>query len=406
MDLFLDLISLQEAKNRALSILPTPSSEIIPLLNAYGRVLSTPIASDIDIPGFDKTIVDGYAVVSSDTVGASESMPAMLSYAGTVPMGTKDIHTIQKGMCMYTPTGAKIPDGCDAVCMVEYCESLGDMVLIQQPVAGGENVLLQGEDFAWNAIVLHPGTVISEREMGVLAATGHAEISVFQRPIIGIISTGDEIVPVHETPSGSSIRDVNSYICAGAVTAWGGIPKQYGIVIDESAALRTILQQAMKECDLILVSGGSSKGQRDVCAEVIADLGAVLAHGIALAPGKPTIIGKLDKTPIVGLPGHPAGAYIVLLALVRNMIYHLTGRDAHDAEETQNKKQATLAAPIHSARGRVEYVRVVFDEEGLVRPVYGKSALLNTLISSFGYICIPAEREGYHAGELVEVYPW
>ena len=406
MNLFLDLISVEEAKRRGLSILSAPSSEMIPLLSTYGRVLSDPAIVDIDIPGFNKTVVDGYAVLSSDTIGASESMPAMLSHAGTILMGSKDTHAIQKGSCMYTPTGARIPSGSDAVCMIEYAESLGDMVLIQSPVARGENVLTQGEDFTHDTVVLHPGTLISEREMGVLAASGCAEVSVFKRPVIGIISTGDEIVPVQEVPSGSSIRDVNSYVCAGAVSAWGGTPKMYGIVMDEKTTLRAILQKATTECDLVLVSGGSSKGERDVCAEVIAELGEVLVHGIALSPGKPTIIGTIHKVPIVGLPGHPASAYIVLLALVRAMIYQLTGREAEKAEKNQNKTQAVLAVPIHSARGREDYVRVIVDEEGLVRPVYGKSGLLNTLISSTGYIRIPAEKEGYHAGEAVEVYPW
>jgi molybdopterin molybdotransferase len=178
----------------------------------------------------------------------------------------------------------------------------------------------------------------------------------------------------------------------------------YGIVPDEHAALYAVLQQAVSECNLILISGGSSKGERDVCADVIADLGTVLVHGIALSPGKPTIIGAIDTIPVIGLPGHPASAYIVLLALVRAMIYRLNGRDTDNIEQISSK--AVLAAPIHSARGREDYVRVIFDEKGLLRPVYGKSGLLNTLISSFGYIRIPAELEGYHAGEEVEVYPW
>ncbi|MDR2855604.1 MAG: molybdopterin molybdotransferase MoeA [Methanomicrobiales archaeon] len=223
MTLFLDLVSVQEARDRALSVTSPLASETVPLACAYGRVLAAPVTSDIDIPGFDKTVVDGYAVVASDTIGSSESMPAMLSFSGSVAMGSADTHTIQLGSCMYTPTGSKIPHGSDAVCMIEYAESLGDMVLIQRPVAGGENVLMCGEDFAQNTTVLHAGTVISEREMGVLAATGHADVSVFKSPTIGIISTGDEIVSVQEVPSGSSIRDVNSYLCAGAVAAWGGL---------------------------------------------------------------------------------------------------------------------------------------------------------------------------------------
>ena len=404
MSLFLDLVSVQEAKHRALSIISPVASEMVPLLSAYGRILAMSVTSDIDIPGFNKTVVDGYAVVASDTIGASESMPAMLTLSGSVAMGSADTHTIQMGSCMYTPTGARIPDGSDAVCMIEYAESLGDIALIQRPVAGGENVLLQGEDFARNTTVLHAGTLISEREMGVLAATGHAEVSVFKSPIIGIISTGDEIVPVQEIPSGSSIRDVNSYLCAGFATALGGKPKLYGIVPDEHAALSGILQQAINECDLVLVSGGSSKGERDVCADVISALGTILAHGIALSPGKPTIIGEIDTIPVIGLPGHPASAYIVLLALVRSMIYRLTGRDIDSVEQISSK--AVLAVPIHSVHGREDYVRIMFDENGHVRPVYGKSGLLNTLISSFGYIRIPAEQEGYHAGEEVEVYPW
>jgi len=369
-------------------------------MESPGSVLRSDIFPDGDIPGFDRSIVDGYAVCAADTIGAGESIPAMLRLIGHVEMGNAPTGTVNPGTCMYIPTGAFLPPGADAVVMVEYSERMGDDVFISRPVAVGENIVRKGEDFSRDSPALYAGTRITSRETGVLAACGIHAVPVSLKPRVAVIATGNEIVPVQDVPKPGQIRDVNTYMCAGFIQESGGIPIIMGIVRDDRDSLEQALHRAVNESDVVLISGGSSKGERDMCADIIAGSGEMLVHGIALSPGKPTIIGKIQEKPVIGLPGHPASAYVVLYALVRDLIHAMTGE-----KTTKVSVSGVLTAPVPSAKGREDYIRVVYQDD-TITPVFGKSGLTNTLVSSDGLLCIPAACEGYEKGTRVSFEPW
>ncbi|MFH0967090.1 MAG: gephyrin-like molybdotransferase Glp [Methanobacteriota archaeon] len=400
MSRFLSVISVDGAIQVIRQIARPSSREKIPLSDAYGRVIAEDICSDVDIPGFDRSTVDGYAVHSSDTTGAGDAIPSMLTLTGRIAMGENLQEMVLSGSCVYIPTGGSLPSGADAVVMIEYSEQLGDQILINRPVAPGENVISRGEDFGSDRVAIHAGTKISSRVAGVLAACGVGTVPVSSRPRIAILSTGNELVSVESIPVGGQIRDVNTWLCAGFVTEQGGIPVIYGIIQDDAESLTKTLDEAISTCDAILISGGSSKGDRDMCADIIGSRGKVLIHGIAISPGKPTIIGIAQGKPIIGLPGHPASAYVILLVLVKELLKGMNG-----GIENEIHIFAPLMTPVHSTQGREDYVRAVFKGE-YVEPVLGRSGLTNTLLQSDGVIRIPASVEGYEAGDTVEVILW
>jgi molybdopterin molybdotransferase len=401
MTLFLKTVSVDEAVRIARSLAPFPVAEEVPLDVAEGRVLAGNIAADIDIPGFSRSTVDGYALRARDTIGASESLPALLSPAGRVAMGERAGFPVGSGTCAYVPTGGEIPAGADAVAMVEYTEVIGSEVLVKRPVAAGENVMARGEDFAKGEIVLSPGRLLSPREVGVLAAVGRAAVPVFRQPVVGIISTGNELVPVTAVPDPGRVRDINSFLAGAFLRARGCKPLLFGIVGDDRDELRKAISGALSRCDAVLLSGGSSKDERDLTADLISERGEVLVHGISIAPGKPTIIGRAEGKPVIGLPGHPASAYVVLLVIAGPLLAAMTGRE--DMQVRTEKK--VLAENIPSARGREDYVRVRMSGDAAF-PEFGKSGLMNTLIRSAGLVRIPAGSEGVEEGEIVEVLLW
>jgi molybdopterin molybdotransferase len=249
-------------------------------------------------------------------------------------------------------------------------------------------------------VVLESGRVLSPQDLGVLAALGFTSVRCSRRPIIGVISTGNEVVPVDTAPATGQVRDVNTYLCTAFLQRHGCMPRSYGIVHDDPQEFERTLERAAAECEAVLISGGSSKDVRDMVSAGIASHGEVLVHGIGLQPGKPTIIGKTGSKPVVGLPGHPASAFIVLLAIVRPLVAALSGR-----RDTECRVPARLTQNIPSPRGRVDYVRVRV-ADGMATPVFGKSGLLNTLVESDGVVCIGADQEGVEAGEDVEVIRW
>jgi len=400
MSLFFSVIPVAEAIRILTSAAVPAGTEEISLANGLNRVLAEDVTSDGDIPGFTRSVVDGYAVRAADTTGAGDAVPSMLRWTGSVPMGGVPDRAVAPGECLYVPTGAVLPPGADAVVMVEHAEQAKELVLLRRPVAAGENVLARGEDFPRGGMVLPKGRRLRPQDLGVLAASGKSCVRVFRQPRVGVISTGNELVPVTAVPSVSQVRDANSSLCAGFLQEHGCVPRCYGIVRDEQEMLRAALDRALSECDAVLVSGGSSKDARDHCAAAIAEQGEVLAHGIALQPGKPTILGRMQGKPVIGLPGHPASAYIVLRALVRPLIGVMAG-----GLPPERRLGAHLGDSIPSPRGREDWVRVQV-EGGLARPVFGKSGLLNTLAASDGVVVVPAEREGMEAGEAVEVILW
>lgn len=402
MSVFLETVLVEEAITRILAIAPLPGTEQLPLETVSGRIISEDIRADIDIPGFDRSVVDGYAVRSADTTGAGESVPAMLRLTGRVTMGKQAAgYPSATGSCVYVPTGGEVSPEFDAVAMIEYCELVGDMVLVKRPLANGENLVLCGEDFHAGEIVLKSGSHVGPREMGVLAAVGCSMVPVYRVPKIGILSTGNELVPVNQIPTGSRVRDVNSYLCSSYVQELGCEPVLYGIVPDERPAFRAAVDSAIAGCDAVLISGGSSKDERDMTASVIQERGDVLVHGIAIAPGKPTIIGQAGGVPVIGLPGHPASAFIVLKVVVRHLLNRMTGNQSSGPAMIES----IALENIPSLKGREEYVRVVVTEHG-VMPLFGKSGLLNTLVRSNGLVRVPVGSEGVEEGEVVEVIQW
>ncbi|RXE57025.1 molybdenum cofactor biosynthesis protein MoeA [Methanoculleus taiwanensis] len=401
MSQFFRLISVLDALNLISRIAPEMETEFVLLTEARGRVLSEDIQADINIPGFDRSVKDGYAVIAQDTNQATESAPVVLTSIQRVSMGQKGRGTIRRGECAYVPTGGMLPRGADAVVMGEYCQNLGDKILVTRPVAPGEDVLCQDEDFRKGEGVLTAGRLLKVQDIGMLAAVGALLVPVRLRPTIGIISTGIELVSPDRTPAFGEVRDVNTYLCGAFVEDRGGIPKYYGIVKDDPGELRAALEKAVAECDAVLVSGGSSKDDRDITAKVIAGLGEVFAHGIALAPGKPTIIGRIGKTPVIGVPGHPAATFVVLTLLGGHLMNALT-RCLTSREST---RKVRLSRNIPSERGREEYVRVkILGKEAV--PLFGKSGLLNTLVQSDGIVRIGPASEGLDTTDEVEVHLW
>ncbi|MFA4826528.1 MAG: gephyrin-like molybdotransferase Glp [Methanoregula sp.] len=402
MSRFLNVIPVADAVAAVIRISPSLVTETIPLEFSVGRILAAAVTADTDIPGFDRSVVDGYAVRAADTAGAGDAIPALLHCAGRIAMGRLNAHgTLAPGTCTYIPTGGVLPAGADAVVMVEYTEEAGDTVLVKRSVSHGENVLLRDEDFRRGECVFSSGRRISPQDAGVLAACGCAAVTVAKKPVVGIISTGNELVPVTVVPGPGQVRDANASMLAAYLTEYGCIPRLYGIIPDERLAFEAVLARAVPECDVVLLSGGSSKDDRDMTAAVIAAMGEVLVHGIAIAPGKPTIIGRITNKPVFGLPGHPASAFVVLIAIVRPLLDRMLGIP----RPLQRTEQATLAVNIPSQRGREEYVRVTV-ENGIATPLFGKSGLLNTLIRSNGLVRIPAGAEGLEQGSIVEVILW
>jgi molybdopterin molybdotransferase len=402
MNRFLSVVAVADAVRVAVKTAPATATESVPVAQSASRVLAADIAADTDIPGFDRSVVDGYAVRSADTTGAGDAVPAILQCVGRVAMGTSDTNlVVRDSECTYIPTGGVLPEGADAAVMVEYAEEAGGTILIKKPVSHGENVLLRGEDFKKGGTVFRTGRQLTPQDAGVLAACGCAMVMVAKKPVVGIISTGNELVPVTAIPGPGQVRDANASMLAAWLSEYGCVPRLYGIVKDDREAFDAAIATALPECDVVLLSGGSSKDDRDMTAGVIAGRGEVLIHGIAIAPGKPTIIGRIEGKPVFGLPGHPASAFVVLIAIVRPLLDRMLGLE----KPLIRTVKASLAENIPSQRGREEYVRVRV-ENGKATPLFGKSGLLNTLVSSDGLICIPAGYEGLEKGNEVEVILW
>ncbi len=381
--------------------------EEVELHNALGRVLYADLAAGEFVPGFDRSTVDGLAVRAADTFGCSDTMPAMLAYKGEIPMGAACAAGIGPGECMGVSTGGMLPVGADAAVMVEHTEDYGDgFRYALKPVSPGENTVRKGDDVSPGKIVLKRSALISSKETGALASLGFTAVTVFQKTVAGILSTGDELVPIDEKPAGGQVRDVNAHLLAAAVREAGGKPLALGIVGDDEAALAGAMKDALSKCDMLLISGGSSAGEKDLTARVIASQGRLLLHGLAMKPGKPTILGEIGGKPVFGLPGHPVAAFFVFHLLVRPLICSY-----NQSRPVVMTKQGVLSVNIPSNHGREEIVPVKLLKSGadepspcLVEPVPVKSGLITLLSEAEGYIKIPRDCEGLFKGAGVEVY--
>jgi len=380
----------------------------VALPESLGRPLAAPAPADGDVPGFDRSTMDGYAVRARDTYGATEGMPAYLDVTGEALMGQEPRGEVGIGQAWRIATGGMLPSGADAVMMVEYTEELDDRTIgVTRPVAPGENVVRRGEDIAAGEVALPAGHRIRPQDMGFLAAAGVTGVEVVTPVKVGIISTGDELVGPEENPDPGQVRDINSYALYGAVEACGGAPRLYGIVGDDYEELKGVLERVLGENDLALLSGGSSVGARDVAARVIDSLGkpGVLFHGISIKPGKPTVGAVVGGKPVFGLPGHPVSALVVFDLLVAPLVRD-SGYPPPGAAPGEFPLRAVITRNLRSAAGREDFIRVrlsLWDGRLYADPVLGKSGLISTMVKAAGLARIPAGKEGVEAGETVEV---
>ncbi len=373
--------------------------EKVLLHDALGRTVYENILSDEFIPSFNRSTVDGYAVIASDTYGSSESIPSQLEIIGEIPMGEAADIAIHNGECVKISTGGMLPEGADSVVMVEHTDtSFHPLCLIQKSVSPFQNVVRKGDDIKQKDIILQKGKLISSRETGVLACAGVNEICVAKKPKIGIISTGDEIVPVDSELTFGKIRDINSHLLRALMLENGCEVTLYGIIKDSYDEIKSSVKKAVDENDIVLISGGSSAGTRDMTAEIISSMGEVFIHGIAIKPGKPTIIGKISEKAVFGLPGHPVAAYFVALLFVCPLIESMLS-----AVKEKTIIKGRLTQNISSNHGREEILCVRQTSEG-ISPVLGKSGIITLLTGSDGYVIIDRNCEGLKQGEETEVF--
>ena len=440
---FLTLLPPDEARTLLLSQLSPPITdpEFIDVRSALGRTLAEDIVAPQPLPDFQRSTVDGYAVRAKDTHGASDSLPAYLNLIGEVPMGDTPAFEVSAGQCALIHTGGMLPHGADAVVMLEYTQIVreGDPhgrpetgtvlppahteIEIFRAVADGENVIRIGEDVAQGQMVQAKGSLIRPAEIGGLMALGIINVNVVRKVRVGLISTGDEVIEPAQLPRPGQVRDVNSYTLAALIEKSGGIAKLYGIVSDEFDAVKDTAGKALSECDVVIITAGSSASTRDMTADVIRSLGqpGVLVHGINTRPGKPTILGVCNGKAVIGLPGNPVSAlvngYLFVVPVIENLLGALP--------KPKPTVLARLTVNLPSQAGREDWWPVklatesqshgklktpslrdvvVSKAELFAEPIFGKSNLIFTLASADGLLRIPPDATGLSAGETVEVF--
>lgn len=378
-------------------------SQAVPICDCVGRTAADDIISGESIPAFNRSSVDGFAAAAADTYGCSEAVPAMLAFKGKILMGEKDERAISRGECMEIPTGGRLPDGADCAVMLEFTEDYGDEFrYIQKPCAPLENVICAGDDIKSGQIIIKKGGVLRPCDTGALAAAGICEIPVVKKLTVGIISTGDELVPCNAKPSGSEIRDVNSTLLNCCVSQAGCTARVYPIIRDDSRLLTDCVRRAADECDCILISGGSSVGERDAVLEVLSSLGEVKFHGIAIKPGKPTLFADVNGKPVFGLPGHPLAAFFVFRLFALPLLDRMGG-----VIRNEQTVAAILKTNIPSNHGREEVIPVSLDfstDIPAAAPLSSKSGVVSVLARANGYIRIDRNSEGLAAHSTVAIH--
>jgi len=372
---------------------PVSDIEYIPLSAALGRVLAEDIAATEYVPDFDRSTVDGYAVRAKDTFGCTDAIPAILPLQGEVLMGEGAEFELKAEECVAVPTGGALPKGADSVVMVEYTEDYGDgTVGITKSAAPGQNVIFRGDDVYPGKAILRRGRVLSSQDIGALAAIGQALVPAARKLTVGVISTGDELVPPEAVPGPGQVRDVNSPMLEAMLGGFGVNVINYGIVVDNETLLSEKVHLAVSQCDAVLLSGGSSVGVKDAACRIIESMGSLLLHGIAIKPGKPTILGKAGAKPLVGLPGHPVAAYFITKLFVLPLLSRMMGR-----AQTSYTTTARITESVSANHGRAQYHCCRLerrDGQLYAFPIRGKSGLITTLAGADGYFCIDRDCEG------------
>lgn len=380
--------------------------ENISTSEALDRALAENLVAHSSLPAFPRSTMDGYAVRAEDTFGATESLPAYLAVIGEALMGCASQLLIGPAQSAVVYTGGMIPTGADAVVMVERTQKLdASNIEVLRSVAPGENVINVGEDVKEGEPLIDAGHILRPQDLGGLMAMGITQVRVAARPRVAIISTGDEVISPEMIPGPGQIRDVNTYTVAGLVTRSGGIPLPRGIIGDDYGSLLSAARAALEVADVLVISAGSSVSTRDLTADVVNNLGkpGVLVHGVAVRPGKPTILGVCDGKPVIGLPGNPVSAMVVAGLFLAPILRRLQGVVMPPVRQ---RVTAKLTHSISSVPGREDYVQVRLvqrDGQLWAEPVFGKSNLIYTLVKSDGMICVPLNVSGLYKAESVEV---
>lgn len=406
---FLELLPPSDALKLLLSNLPEPAVpyEMTATIDSLGRVTAAAVISPEPLPSFARSTVDGFAVQAADTFGASDSLPAYLSLIGEVPMGKPVEVSIRQGQAVTIHTGGMLPEGADAVVMLEHTQMAGPAELeVLRAVPAGENILHPGEDVLAGQEVIPKGVRLRPAEIGGLLALGLLEVAVARLPRIAVLSSGDEVVAPDKKPQAGQVRDINSYSLSALVQAQGGEPVRFGIIPDDAGAVEEVLRKALNECDAVVITAGSSASARDLTSSVVDRMGrpGVLVHGVNVRPGKPTILAVCDGKPVIGLPGNPVSALVIAGLFVTPIIQRLLG--------IQNPRPlpavtARLAINIPSQAGREDWIPVKLRVEASsyqAEPIFFKSNLIFTLAQADGLAFIPADATGRSAGETIEVF--
>jgi molybdopterin molybdotransferase len=411
---FLTLLPPIEALHRLLVALPVVASlpEFIDTERSLGRVVAESVLAPFPLPTFPRSTVDGYAVCAADTYGASDNLPFYMKVIGEISMGIGAIFALASNSSALIHTGGMLPDGADAVVMVENTQpSQTGEIEILRSVAVGENTIQVGEDVSTGDEVIPAGTRVRPAEIGGLMALGFTKIAVMRKPRIGIISSGDEIIPPELPLHTGQVHDINAYTLSALIEDCGGMPFRYGIVPDEADSLYAVSAQALVECDAVVITAGSSASSRDLTAQVINKIGqpGVLVHGVNIRPGKPTILAVCNNKAVIGLPGNPVSALVVASLFVVPVVESLL-RLRHSSGLSRRTLgpsiRASLAVNIPSQAGREDWVPVRINETptgATAEPLFGKSNLIFTLVRANGMIYIPPDITGITAGETVEV---
>jgi molybdenum cofactor synthesis domain-containing protein len=399
------MISLEQALDalmaRAANIQRT---ERLRLIEAGGRVLVRDVPAPHDVPPFDRAGMDGYAVRAEDTYGAKSRRPRTLKLAGVVDAGSVPQRSLGAGECIQIATGAPVPPGADAVVMVEQTDTgdAKDEVSVHNAVHPGENVSRKGEDVEAGRTVVHGGELLSPAKIGVCAALGLGELEVYERPRVAVIPSGDEVLRPGEALGPGKIHDVNTFTLGALLREHGTTPIVYEVMRDHMEAIRATIDKAVRECDLVVVSGGSSVGARDFMVHVVEEMGELLFHGIAVKPGKPTLGGVVSGKLVIGMPGYPTSCltngYGILVPLVRRL--------ARLPSAGQSTVEGVLAKRVVSTIGRHQYLPVRIERRDgavVVHSVFKESGAITSMSDAQGYIEIPPNVDIVEKGELVKV---
>lgn len=383
------------------------SSEEVPLEESLHRVLAEDVTSSTNLPQFPRSMVDGFALKAKDTYGVSEKNPAIFQIIGEIPMGKISEITLRDGEAIKIATGGMVPNGADAVEMVEYTEWMDSRnIHVFKTLSPLENVIQTGEDIKAGEVVLRKGCLIRPQEIGLLAGIGRTRLWVFLRPKVGIISSGDEIVPVEQEPLSGEVRDINRHTIVSMVKETGGIPIFLGIAKDHFNDLKEKIEWGLRESDMVVITGGSSVGTLDLVGEVLQSFPGteILGHGLSIRPGKPTLLAEIEGKPFLGLPGHPVSAMVIFHLFGKSILKILSGLSGETGPGVKWRARASRNIP--SVAGREDYVRVKLEEKnGVVwaYPVFGKSGAISHLVNADGLLKISIDDEGLEEGEEAEV---